>query len=672
MNDPLDRSTSKLGLHSGNTAGRWGAYRPWADHTNAVQLATCLARDTDLLATENEALRLLGGPVLPLSHVRTHLGYDWTGNAYRYTWDGDGLDVYLKTTLPGPLFIPHGTTFHFRWAIDDGVPEAQSLPDGKPFRCAWTNDAPGQVVLLRNWTVPTLLVTSEPIVRMCWVSHEHMDLDFAGDRVRVLLVPLRHGAEAALTAEDCALWRHVVEAPPVACEETYEVTDSPPSVRLRQEFTSVGGGPSTVAPLPALWTFCADHNNLIDLPAGRQLIRGHLGPYRVLPGSCWEATIRMDWAQAPLQATRPVSPTGLAGVPADLAFGGDDTWEPGTPMDQLLALRVWAPLADICPPERWAQLAPRLQVPQPEAFRNSLRILAEPHKQMQWAKEARLFFAAGDVAYDSEWYNGLELSGLWRATQCADRRIAEAALRLARECQPERRLLLNYFVVSQDWELGSYCTDARGVLWNLDGIHNGLEGLLAEAALAGAEQDSQTRELCLYLAARTAVSLMAAEWYADYAREIHFFRPHRPENQFSADPATPTFGTRTIFLNLGACVESPRTADPYILAGQFPEFCRLQRGYGRVDRYREMAARWAAEHPERYRHWNTWCRPPSANAPGQEAAPVSQAAVFFVLAPEVCWRLWTLGESPDAIEARYSMMHLAEQLLCRAAVQIPA
>ena len=44
---------------------------------------------------------------------------------------------------------------------------------------------------------------------------------------------------------------------------------------------------------------------------------------------------------------------------------------------------------------------------------------------------------------------------------------------------------------------------------------------------------------------------------------------------------------------------------------------------------------------------------------------------MYHLAPNVCFRLWTLGEDPDSIEALFETpLNLAEQLLCRAGFRL--
>ena len=644
----------RTGLNEQTSVGRCGAYRPDAEHANAIQLTTCVARDVDFHAVEGGHIRWLGGPVLPDAHRRTSLGRSWTGRVYRYEWEGDGFDAYLKTTLPGPMFVTAGRVFRWRWAVDNGVPTARTLPTGREFVCAWTQEHLGQVVLLNNWTVPTLLVTSVPILKMRWVSHEHMTLEFDMPGTRVLLVPLLDRSDVPA---DVAPWLKLIAAPPVSCREEFEVRGD--RLLIRQTFEG-----ALVAPVPPVSTV----SPLQRQPEAQPLVKGLMGEYRVVAGASVESEIALDWTTARVMPTRPVAADGLAAIPDELAYAGDVTWEPGSAMDQLLALRVWSPLAGICPADVWARLRPQLAPPTAEALRASLAVFTEPVSGRPWAKESKLFEVAGDVAYDSDWYNGFELSGLWRAANCADAAIAGPARRLVAAAKRERELLANFYGIFHDWELGAAWTDARGVGWNTDYSHNGLEGLLAQSAMCRAEGDTDGAEFALYLAAKTASALLAAEWLVDY--QIARGYRHGPPS-----PAgEPTFGMNGVYLNRGVLPDTPSRKNPYAFAGNFPEFCALQKRYGRMARYREVAAWWREKLPARYEDWVAFYCGKSLS-PDQSAMHSQeervQAAVMYHLAPEVAFRLWTLDEAADDVERLYrTPLNLAEQLWCRAGARL--
>jgi hypothetical protein len=674
----------KPGLNETTSIGRVGAYRPWVDHANTIQLATCVARDLDFQAVHRQRIVHLGGPVLPLSHSRQHLGSGWTGRGYAYTWEGGGFDVHLTNTLPGALFIPHARDFHFRFSIDNGVPRIRSLQSGATALASWTKTDLGRLVLLENWGVPTLLASSSEIFSLTWVSHEHLTVTFADERANLLFVPLLKTEDVPSEPAAIEAWLRLAEKPPVRCQEFFETSRK--KVKILQQFFAPDGKPTSLAPLPPL----AQLSPISSQPAHRRLLHGLIGPYSVAVGDRVEYEIDIRWAHARIEPTREVSAGGLAPIPTELAYAGDVTWEPGTPMDQLLSLRIWAPLAEVIPAPVWDQLRPQLTPPTADAFRASLAVFTEPVGGRTWAKEAKLFELAGDISYDSDWYNGFELSGLERAVHCADPAIAEPAKILAQEIRPERDLLTRFFEIYHDWELGAAWSDGRGAGWNTDCSHNGLEGLLSEARLRESEGDREGADFIYYLAAKTGSALIAAEWLADYLLDVGFFRafdaspcgfwilpegaPPIPPGA-PIPPGEPTFGIESIYLARGGAIQSPSSKNPYALAPHFPEFNALQRAHGRMERYREVAEIWKTRHPNRYADWiKFYCgvSDPSLDTSAihsQEARV--QAAVMYHLAPDVCFRLWTLGEDAPTVEDLFQTpLNLAEQILCRAGMKL--
>jgi hypothetical protein len=94
-----------------------------------------------------------------------------------------------------------------------------------------------------------------------------------------------------------------------------------------------------------------------------------------------------------------------------------------------------------------------------------------------------------------------------------------------------------------------------------------------------------------------------------------------------------------------------------------------------MDRYRATAETWKEHHTHRYTDWiKFYCgvSDPSLDTSAMHSQEARvQAAVMYHLAPDVCFRLWTLGEAPDSIEALFQTpLNLAEQILCRSGMQL--
>jgi hypothetical protein len=94
-----------------------------------------------------------------------------------------------------------------------------------------------------------------------------------------------------------------------------------------------------------------------------------------------------------------------------------------------------------------------------------------------------------------------------------------------------------------------------------------------------------------------------------------------------------------------------------------------------MERYREIAATWRQRHPHRYADWvKFYCgvSDPTLDLSAMHSQEARvQAAVMYHLAPDVCFRLWTLGEDPDAVETLFQTpLNLAEQILCRSGMTL--
>ena len=168
-----------------------------------------------------------------------------------------------------------------------------------------------------------------------------------------------------------------------------------------------------------------------------------------------------------------------------------------------------------------------------------------------------------------------------------------------------------------------------------------------------------------------ASALMAAEWLVDYQVAVGFARREGgltiAAEGGERDSAKLTFGMDGIYTARGVNPQTAASKNPYALAGNFPEFCALQKQFGRRERYREIVALWERDFPARYADWHAFYK--AGNPYAQEARV--QAAVMYHLAPEFAFRLWALDESPDAVERRFQTpLNLVEQLWCRAAAKL--
>jgi hypothetical protein len=645
------------GLRRGLAVGGAGGYREGA-RDEVLALGTTVWRNGEFYTLGATPAPLFSCE-LPQRYAVEMSGHDWTGKTVTYRWKGGSTRVELRTTLPGPLFIAKGKSLRIRWASGNESQTVTGLESGRTWSVAGVPDPRGErLFLLSNPVLPTLVVSSVPISRITIISHMHWEVVFARAGGTLLLVPLLDVADAPRTKTLRTLWKQLCERPPLSCIEHFRFQGG--NLHLRQTFPH-----ANLAPLPPFAELTPRSSGLWKPPSSTTLCRTLIGPYAVVAGDEWHGRISMRWARAAAVPSRPISGR-LEELPDELVYAGDASWEPETPMDQLLTLRVWASLAHHVTGRHGQELRRALQVPTAAAFRKSLATITEPITGRTWAKEALLFDHSGDVSYDADWYNGLTLSGIARAAGSADQVLSQQAISLSRAVRTERASMMEYFSLFHEWALGMAWTDARGWLIDLDCVHNGMEGLLAQAGLCKRDHDDRGHDWALYLAGKTALAQIAAFELAPWrAACTPSYVVPTGADQDSMVSAFCTWKTLK--------AQSADDKRHHLLSNHFPEHAALVLLHGPVARLKNLARTWSRRHGERYSDWigfflgSGWRK--HRKGTNQEAR--IQAAAFYHLAPEVSLRLWVLGEEPDHIEKRYKTpLNLAEQIHLRLATRL--
>jgi len=659
--------TYSSGLNRLTSIGNNGRYRLFAA-AQQFRLATAVWKD-GIVRQPGTAGKTHFQLDLPESYsVRTH-DQSWTGRRLSYTWgDGEGVELHLRSTLPGARLVALGRSVHLRWG--DNLPDGLTAIDAGGAQMKLVNhpDLSPHRFLIGNCRIcPVLIVLSDSLERISVTAHAHWEFVFRSPGAAMFVVPLLKPDQLPLTPETQSIWQSLLNRPPVQCEESYRIKGD--ALHIHSEFPN-----AQYAPIPPLLAQADPMRGLLELPdRGTVLIDTLLGPYSVVAGDSWDAKVDLQWTRARVKSAKAV--TGrLSPLPEELVYPGDWSWDPERlPMDKLLALRTWAPMVDLLPAELKSQLVSQLIPPTPDDFRQSLHTIREPVSGIEWSKDRGLFENKGDCSWDPDWYNGLSLSGLERAIRCGVEAIAAPARKLADECKPERDRMLKYFEVFHDWSLWAAWTDARGLFWLPDCCHNGLEGLLAESRLRRDGGDAAAADRLLYLAGKTAACLISLFTLPDWCNHSGFIMPSVEHNGFlkPGESGQQAFGVNAIIDAEGIATITEETKNPYCLAGNFPEYAALLKRHGPVDRLRELARLWAAKHPDRYRDWIAFYigsdpQQIARRKANLEQEAKDQAAVFYHLAPEISLRQWVLGEQAEEIESRYKTpLNLVEQVWLR-------
>ena len=221
-------------------------------------------------------------------------------------------------------------------------------------------------------------------------------------------------------------------------------------------------------------------------------------------------------------------------------------------------------------------------------------------------------------------------------------------------------------------------------MWNADCIHNGIEGIIAEAQLRRLENDHEGAAFAYYIAARAGVSLRAA-------MELHSYHEVLAKNHFPAALSydykrmvtwSQTDGisdreSAAVYGIQGLCGFSSftwctgATRNPYVLAGHNPAWsCLLKLHWSSKD---DLLADWQTHETGRTQDWvsyyigHDW---EARRAQGDQEARV-QAAVFYHLAPDLCFRYWSMQHDAAAVEALFETpLHLNEQIMLRAGCRL--
>lgn len=660
-------SAWRLGLHTKNTVGGCGRYRDGAGD-DLLALHTCVWRGHELTTLSGTPTAILT-PELPDNYSVKIRRRDWTGKTISYRWANNGFDLDLRLSLPGPLFTVRSNSLRVRWpsGSEPGAATGLTTAIAMTFRgTAETNNE-------RLWTVhgphgPVIIASSVPITAIRITSHMHWDIHFAKSGARCFIVPLLTNDDVPTDAERQRQWLDLAEQPPLRMSERYRDDGNSLTIHGRC-------GTSRWAPIPTWMALLGNRGGTSTHSTATTLLSGWSGPYLLTSGRTYQATIAMNWTTDAIRPTRAV--TGpVPAVPEELTYAGDATWEPGTSMDQCLSLRVWAPLLGSIPDPQRSQLIALLKPPTPAEFRDGIEIIHDPSTHLPWGRLVSMWQHNGDACYDVDWYNGLAVSGLERASLCSDAGIAKQARETIAKCKTERDGLFDYFRVFHDWALCSAWSDPRGWMWNADCCHNGLEGILAEARLRQREGRADEAAQARYIAARTAVSLLASielpHWHADLVARLAAptsfgikTQRMRTWSDKQDDPRGEIIATQALVSWRDRQWCTTTTRNPYLGSSHFPAWNQLLRQHLSDQQKQRILSGWNAE-TERHQDWvrfylgDDW---EARRAKGDQEARV-QAAVFYNLAPEVAFRQFAVGEHVDDIIARFKTpLNLAEHIL---------
>lgn len=561
---------------SETSAGRFGGFRGFRQPEQGF-LCWSASAERILVHDEDDQRGRLIFQFLPESNVAVREQVDWTTQQFTYgSADGHRLGRVIHSLLfPGALFEWHKPTFawwNFNFtAATVAYPSVGGYRVVGPRECNYpTFDATGPTAFAGPWMLlwmtrgdlpfPLLFLFENPPRRIETIARAQR-FYFEGPAGVIAVCPLRgcdrwSGAEYAKlargldesTARLIHTWSRLKLAVPIGCEEHYRFDPAAGRLQVRHRFEYVrskdafGTPPLTLAPLPPLLAMAEQVQQSQGVDLGFRLegqpldpgIPTLFGPYVGVEGNevrfSLPRSAGIEHTIAPVRVLHdPRCDELTAKLDRELAgptmtFGGDHTYDPDNIQDICHNLRVlgWATWSLDAPRrrQRFANLARDLRGLEPGQY----VLETEPVTGLtyRWQKD---IWGGGAIAVDLEWYNGMQLAGLWAGLFYGE---DEAGwLERVRSQWPLLLDLLRYYEIFHDWATGlTFTALTRKCLW-FDGLNFAWQGQAAAARLARLVGDEAAADRAEYLAARSCLGRAVAWFMYDYAAAHRCFLPEK-------------------------------------------------------------------------------------------------------------------------------------------------
>lgn len=561
---------------SETSAGRFGGFRGFRQPEQGF-LCWSASAERILVHDEDDQRGRLIFQFLPETNVAVREQVDWTTQQFTYSSaDGHPLGRVIHTLLfPGALFEWQRRSFawwNFNFsAATVAYPSVCGYRVIGPRECNYpTFEATGSAAFAAPWMLlwmswgdlpfPLLFLFERPPQRVETIARAQR-FHFDGPAGLLAVCPLTgcdrwsskdYGKLARDLDEPTArlvqTWSRLKLAVPIGCEEFYRFDEAQGRIEVRQRFEylrskdAFGTQPLQMAPLPPLLAMAHEVQRSQAADLGLR-IEGQIvdtglptlfGPYMGVEGA--EARFSLPRSAGIEHTIAPVRVLNdprcdelTAKLDRELAqptmtFGGDHTYDPDNIQDICHNLRVlgWATwsLDDAARRERFANLARNLKTLVPEQY----VVETEPVTGLtyRWQKD---LWGGGAIAVDLEWYNGMQLAGLWAGMFYSE--DEEGWLKRLRDHWPLLLDLLRYYEIFHDWATGlTFTALTRKCLW-FDGLNFAWQGQAAAARLARRLGDDAAADRAEYLAARSSLGRAVAWFMYDYAAAHRCFLPEK-------------------------------------------------------------------------------------------------------------------------------------------------
>ena len=525
--------------------------------------------------------------------------------------------------------------------------------------------------------VPLLFVFQHRPTRVYNCNSDYHQFDFKGRAGHVVVMPLlgparfersqlgiKDGQLPKELLEKCRYWAKAMLAYPVACKEEFRVDEEDRLVTIRNRISYVESPndwkwqPTRLTPVSPTLAMAQEKGFPIqfDRPIEDTGMLTYLGRLKMAQGDELTCTIPMfqhlDSTVAPVRIvgsakaeklTRQLKKYLELDPEKNETFGGDDTFYTNNIQDVLHDMRVlaWSTWSlDEGDRKKIAKaMAKRLASFQPKNF----RVWREHFSKQTFLAEKEIWQEShGDVTYDYEWYNGMQLAGLWAGMYFLGQ--PELFRKTMRKNWELVEGLVNYFQIVNDWATASFWTDIPGEFMWMDGFHFGWQGLMGLHRICKEMDKPELADQTAYLASKHAVARWTVWMMTDYVQEaigkgMSIRGSGGPHDQKVADPGSQIIGG---FLEKEGFALSPTYATGNALGNMVPEQYLM---YLDDPKIRELVRK--GEHvymPRQVPHWN---KKPKVFGYGKGPFPYTSHWHFYMLDDHFFVRSMVLRDPMD-------------------------
>lgn len=664
-------------------AGRFGAFGQSYRYRKLGYL-TMITDGPDVYSITMGDNLLLGRPVLPSSYSYEEK-FSWAGAERSYSFsstDGEEglLKIYESLLAPGFLYWTSEPVFRWSWEEQKTgqhfiLPLSQGpecLGEGERYIAARDGELAEPWLLVSfsgsqyPFDCPVLFLFERKPAEIEVVTHEFLDIRFPGPAGKIILMPLfgvrkiMNEKTAAWTERvpeeilrTCSSWRRRLEHYPVACSEQYRFVGSGAlEVKNSYEFVSFENAENEpLAPVPPFFRMAQKGGYPVTIE-GQLVETGyptHYGVMDYVEGS--ELTCRIpacDYVDKTLAPVRVKGVQGISRIEEALEayigkplwlWPGDHDYDPEDVMDTMHNLRLLAWATWSLPEGKRRKVLKELAEPGVNRVRDDLYFYFEDPVALEtYARDSTVFAQRGKTSYDSDWYNGFQLAGLWAYRYFGDQ---AKGLGLASEHWPLWTALRNYMEIYHDWATCCSTTDPRGNLTDYDCMRNGWSGLLAYARLARDlgyhDQYLQTK----YLASKTMVAHYVQWVLQKYLYDLASSFPPDGGKGFLKYDLEELTGVDRLETYVLHNITHPDDSSPYNLSACIPEHSLFLTDFG----LNEQVAKLTYDNLERYfPEWADFDPFAYNSAGGWWSANAAGGRYFYFLDPHLFARSINFNE----------------------------